>query len=367
VAAFPAFHVLWPLLVAELWADNGRVSGRFWWPALGWTWAIAIVGSTITTGMHTLLDVIAALVLFVPLRDPDASLEVLRRATERLANSWREWQIGPVRLINYGAYAAAAAGSGVLVAGAASGAHAEAVVWVGGCVLVGAGAWAQWLEGSSRLLRPFGWYGGVLGAALGIFAAALAGVPLLPLMAAFACAAPFIQIFGRLRCLVNGCCHGGPAAQSVGIRYTHRRSRVTQIAGLANVPLHPTPLYSIAGNLVVGLVLLRLRALGAADVLVIGLYLILSGIARFVEESFRAEPQTRVVAGLHIYQWIAIGQTIAGIVTTTLPSVPRAGGFLAPSPQLLVAAAVMAIVTGAAMGVDFPRSNRRFSRLAGAD
>ena len=73
------------------------------------------------------------------------------------------------------------------------------------------------------------------------------------------------------------------------------------------------------------------------------------------------------MAGLHIYQWLAIGQTLAGIVTTTLPSIPRAGGFVAPSPLLLTAAAVMALVAGVAMGVDFPRSNRRFSRLADAD
>jgi len=272
-----------------------------------------------------------------------------------------------VRIINYGLYAAAGAGSGVLVAGVASGAHPEAVVWVSACILIGAGAWAQWLEGSSRLLRPFGWYGGLLGAAVSLFSAAFAGVPVLPLMAAYACAAPLIQIFGRFRCLVNGCCHGGPAPPAIGIRYVHRRSRVTKIAALTNVPLHPTPLYSILGNVILGLVLLRLRALGAADVLVVGLYLMLSGIARFVEESFRAEPQTQVIAGLHIYQWLAIGQTIAGIVTTTWPSVPRAGGFVAPSPLLLIGAAVMAIVAGVAMGVDFPRSNRRFSRLAEAD
>ena len=91
------------------------------------------------------------------------------------------------------------------------------------------------------------------------------------------------------------------------------------------MPLHPTPLYSIAGNVVIGLVLMRLRVLGAADVLIIGLYLILSGIARFVEESYRAEPQTRVVAGLHLYQWLAIGQTLAGIVTTTLPGAAEGG------------------------------------------
>jgi protein-S-isoprenylcysteine O-methyltransferase Ste14 len=367
VAALPAFHVLWALIAGELWADNARVSGRAWWRWAGWIVAWAISASTLTTGMHSLADVAAAIAVFVPLRDPDASLAAIRRATERVANSWREWRIGPIRVINYGIYAAAAAGTGVLIAGTALGTHPVAVAWVGACILVGAGTWAQWLEGSSRLLRPFGWYGGVVGAVLGTATAGLAGVPLLPLMASYACAAPFIQIWGRFRCLVNGCCHGGPAPASLGIRYTHRRSRVTHVDGLANQPLHPTPLYSIASNLVIGAALLRLRALGAADALVLGLYLILSGIARFVEESYRAEPQTRVIAGLHIYQWLAIGQTVAGIVTTTLPSLPRAAGFSAPTPVLLTSALVMALVFGAALGVDVPGSNRPYSRLADAD
>lgn len=367
VAAFPAFHVLWALLIAELSVDNGRVSGRAWWPRLGWAWAVAVTVSTVTTGMHTVLEVLAAVALFVPLRDPDATRDRIRHATERLANSWREWRFGPVRVINYAAWAAAAAASGVLVAGMALGERAGAVVWVGCCILVGAGTWAQWLEGSSRLLRPFGWYGGVVGATIGAASAALAGVPLVPVMASFACAAPIIQSFGRLRCLVNGCCHGGPAPPDVGIRYTHRRSRVTQIAGLTGVPLHPTPLYSIAGNLVIAAMLLRLRALGAADVLILGLYLILSGIARFVEESYRAEPQTRVMAGLHIYQWLALVQLVAGIVTTTLPATLRPPGFAEPTPLLLAGALVMAVMAGAALGVDFPRSNRPYSRLADAD
>lgn len=367
VAALPAFHVLWALIAGELWADNARVSGQAWWRWAGWTVAWAISASTLTTGMHSLADVAAAIAVFVPLRDPDASLAVIRRATERVANSWREWRIGPLRVINYGVYAAAAAGTGVLIAGMALGAHPLGVAWVGACILVGAGTWAQWLEGSSRLLRPFGWYGGVVGAVVGTGTAALAGVPLLPLMASYACAAPFIQIWGRFRCLVNGCCHGGPAPASLGIRYTHRRSRVTHVDGLTNQPLHPTPLYSIASNLLIGAALLRLRALGADDALLLGLYLVLSGIARFVEESYRAEPQTRVIAGLHIYQWLAIVQTVVGIVTTTLPSLPRAAGFSTPTPLLLTSAVVMALVFGAALGVDVPGSNRPYSRLADAD
>lgn len=367
VAAFPAFHVLWPLLVADLWADNARASGKPWWAFAGWAIAIAIALSTLTTGMHTVPDVIAAVALYWPLRRPEATWAVVRAATERFANSWHEWRIGPVRIINYGLYAGAATGVGLLIAGMAIGDRAGAVTWVGFWVLLGAGLWAQWLEGSSKLLRPFGWYGGVLGGVFGALTAGLAGVPIVPLLAAFACAAPFIQIFGRLRCLVNGCCHGGPAPAAIGIRYVHRRSRVTALAHLAGIPIHPTPLYSILANIVIGLLLLRLRALGAADVLILGLYLILSGIARFVEESYRAEPQTKVIAGLHNYQWMAIGQVVAGILCTLLPAVPRVPGFATPTPLLLAGALIMAVLTGFAMGVDFPGSNRRYSRLAEAD
>jgi hypothetical protein len=34
------------------------------------------------------------------------------------------------------------------------------------------------------------------------------------------------------------------------------------------------------------------------------MYLILSGVLRFMEEAYRGEPQTRRLAGLPIYQWL---------------------------------------------------------------
>lgn len=368
VAAFPAFHVLWTLLGAEAWASNARSGGSRWWGRIGWSWAVLITLSTLTTGMHTVIEVGAAIALFPLLRDCRRTWEVCRRAVEHLANSWKEWRVGRVRIINHGVYAAAAAGIGLLVAGTALGREWYwAAIWVSCCILIGAGALAQWLEGSSQLLRPFGWYGGVLGGVLGGCIARLLGVPLVPLLASFVIAAPWIQIFGRLRCLVQGCCHGGPAAPSVGICYRHPRSRVTGLAGLGGVPIHPTPLYSIAGNLVLGVVLIRLRILGAPDALVLGGWLMLSGIARFVEESYRAEPQTRIVGGLRIYQWFAITSVVAGILCTLLPPVSRPGGFATPTPSLVGAALAFLLIATWAMGVDFPESNRRFSRLAPAD
>jgi len=166
---------------------------------------------------------------------------------------------------------------------------------------------------------------------------------------------------------VQGCCHGGPAPNGVGIRYRHRRSRVIQIASLAGVPLHPTPLYSIIGNLLIGTALLRLRLLGASPGIELGIYFILSGIARFVEESYRAEPQTKVIWELHIYQWMAIAAVLAGIVCTTIRSEPPVAPFVAPTDTLWWVAVSMGLLFGLAMGVDFPGSNRRFSRLAATD
>ena len=368
VAAFPAFHVVWTLLGADAWVANARVTRRAWWGVVGWSWAVLIAASCLTTGMHSVIEVAAGALIYLPLRRVEAVWALVRRLTERLANGWKEWRLGPVRVINHGAFAAAAAGVGLLVAGSAAGTdHAAAVIWTGSCILVGAGLWAQALEGSSKLLRPFGWYGGVAGGVFGALTARLAGHPILPVLASFAVAAPWIQILGRLRCLVQGCCHGGPAPEAVGIRYRHPRSRVTQLAGFTGVPIHATPLYSVVGNAVIGVMLLRLRCLGTPDALLVGAYLILGGVARFVEESYRAEPQTPVVVGLHIYQWIAVASLVIGMVTTTLPSTTAATAFSPPGSALVLATLILALATGFAMGVDFPRSNRRFSRLAPAD
>ena len=367
-AAFPAFHVLWALLAAHAWSANARVTRRIVWRSVGWGWAWAVTLSCLTTGMHTAIEVVAALLIFLPLARYEAVWEWVRRATERVANSWREWRFGKVRVINHGAWAAAASVVGCLVAGSAAGPQrVGAVVWIGVCILLGAGLWAQALEGSSKLLRPFGWYGGVLGAVFGSITARLAGVPLLPVLAAYGVAAPWIQILGRLRCLVQGCCHGGPASPNVGIRYLHRRSRVTQLANLGGKPLHATPLYSIAGNLVLGVLLLRLRVLHAPDSAIVSVYLMLAGMARFVEESYRGEPQTAIVAGLRVYQWLAILSVVLGAVCSTIPWGAPPPPLTWPGSTLILAAVALGLVTGVAMGVDFPESNRRFSRLAPAE
>lgn len=364
VAAFPAFHVLWPMLAARAWAA-GRSRAT---AAVSWAWAALIAWACLATGHHSLLDVAAGAALYLPFRDVGRTWDTIRKASEAVANSWREWRAGPVRFINHGLYAGLAGAVGVTLAGVAAGPGMEAgVAWVAAWAMIGAGTYAQVIEGSSRLLRPFGWYGGVVGGLLGIASSPLVGGAVLPLLGGFAVASPWIQALGRFRCLVQGCCHGAPSTPAAGIRYRHPRSRVCHLAELKGVPLFPTPLYSILGNVVIGALLLRLRVLGASPTLVLGVYLALSACARFVEESYRGEPQTPVVAGLRLYQWFAVGTLLVGVVATMVPTPPPPVGLTAPSGALLGVALAFFVAASAAMGLDFPSSNLRFSRLAEGD
>jgi len=360
VAAFPSFHVIWSLIAAHGWASRSRFSG-----VAGWTWACLIALTCVTTGMHAVADLAAAVVTFVALRERKRIWEWLRSVAERVANSWHAWTWHGVRLINYAVYAAAAATAGFWLSNILAGAEAFwPLVVVHVCGLVGAAAWAQRLEGSSRLSRPFGYYGSVIGAAVGIVVAGWIGGDRVLLLAVMAMAAPWVQAIGRLRCLVQGCCHGAPASERVGIRYHDPRSRVVALAGLGGVPLHPTPLYSILVNVVLGVALLRLWAVGASFGLVGGSYLMLAGITRFAEESLRGEPQTPVLGGLRLYQWMAVLSLMAGVLVTTLPT-PGAAGFDGGlEPRVLVGGIVYGLLVGVAMGVDFPQSSRRFARLA---
>ena len=106
----------------------------------------------------------------------------------------------------------------------------------------------------------------------------------------------------------------------------------------------------------------RLWLLRSPTPLIVGLYLVLTGVGRFVEEAYRGEPQTPVIAGLRLYQWIAIATVVVGAATTAVVGPPAP----IPTPHwtALWPAATFGVLTAAALGVDFPRSDRRFARLA---
>jgi protein-S-isoprenylcysteine O-methyltransferase Ste14 len=356
--ALPSSHVIWVFVAAMYFTEAFRRTKVLWYLL-----AILISLSCILTGNHSIPDVIAGFCIFIAMVYRQKIWDLIRLMAENLANSWREWRIGPIRIINHGFFGGAAGFAGAMIAGFFLGPHdavAGFIVLV--FVIIGSALWAQVIEGSSKLLRPYGYYGGLIG---GIAASAIIAlifhINLILLLGAFAMAGPWIQALGRLRCLVQGCCHGKPSDEKLGIRFIHPLSRVNKISGLKGLPLHPTQLYSIATNIVSGLFLIRLYSLGMPAIFILGMYLMLNGLGRFVEESFRGEAQTPYWAGMRLYQWIAIVNIITGAICTAIPdTLQLTFKFNTTSVFLGVA---MGILVTIASGVDFPTSNKRFARL----
>jgi hypothetical protein len=69
------------------------------------------------------------------------------------------------------------------------------------------------------------------------------------------------------------------------------------------------------------------------------------------------------MAGLRLYQWAAVVSVTAGIIISCVPAHLPA---LTPGItwQSLARAGFMWVFVQFMMGIDFPNSNRRFSRLA---
>ncbi len=358
LTAFPAFHVVWACIAASMYAATYR-HGRWMWLL-----ALAIGASCTTVGIHAVSDVVAAFAFYPALARGAALWKWLRSAAERGANSWREWALGPLRLLSHGLFIGPAVALtipiGIWLGGP------DLLGWVFAAALVGAvsaALWAQLIEGSPQLLRPFGYFGGMIGIVITVVVAAFAGVDAWRLLAASCVILAFGQGLGRLRCLVNGCCHGAPAPASVGITYVHAMPRPTRLANLGGVAIHPTQLYSLLWLVVVGFVLVRLWIVAAPLSFIAGMYFVLVGLGRFVEEHYRGEPQTAVIAGFRLYQWLTLAFVVGGAALTTIASAT------APAPVPLegraIAAALLAAVIGIAFfGMDVPESNRRFSRLA---
>jgi prolipoprotein diacylglyceryltransferase len=288
----------------------------------------------------------------------------LKNMAEKVANSWKEWVFGKVRIINHGFYVGTGTFLGIFLAGTLAGREYAFPILVFTLIVnTCAGLWAQLIEGSPRLKRPFGYYGGLFGMVFGGLAVWAMGANAWVVIGAGAVVMPWIQAIGRLRCLVNGCCHGRKTDNpAIGIRYFHPRSRVCNISDLKGELLHPTQLYSILWLTVTGILILALWLKGSPLSIMIGLYLILTSLGRFVEEGYRGEVQTPVLRGLHLYQWTAIISFLTGIVFTVIPlETPSLDpGF---NWESVISALISGLFVFFVMGVDFPYSNVRFSRL----
>ncbi|MGH9550404.1 MAG: phosphatase PAP2 family protein, partial [Terriglobales bacterium] len=141
-AAFPSFHVVWAFIAAEALA-RGPWQKRLWR-----AWAVLVSASCVTTGMHTLVDVVAGFLVAAAVIRMDRVWSFLRSSSENIANSWKEWRIGSGRVISHGAFAGAGVFIGIWIIDTLLGPGKSEIpiaIFLGGCI--GAALWAQVIEG----------------------------------------------------------------------------------------------------------------------------------------------------------------------------------------------------------------------------
>ena len=237
------------------------------------------------------------------------------------------FQVGPLALYSFGAMMALA----FLVAGyvTANGleargldrAHASSIVWwgaiggiVGSRILAIVNDWGQFVASPmSPVLTGSGfvWYGGLVGGFVSVSAyIKYAGLPWLVVVDAIAPALAIGQAIGRVGCQLAGDGDWGtPSTLPWAMAYPRAISGWTEPAG---VRVHPAPVYEslLYSGAFVALYRLAQQPNRFAAGSVLCVYLILSGISRFLVEIVRIEP--RYAFGLSEAQWFGIGSVLLG-------------------------------------------------------
>lgn len=128
-------------------------------------------------------------------------------------------------------------------------------------------------------------YGGVIGGLLGMARYTCRfRMPFWRFADAAAVGIPIGHLWGRIGCLLAGCCYGSPTDSILGVTYP-----ACSLAAPPGVPLHPVPLYEAGFNLLLMTVLLILLPRSHRPGRISGLYLLAYGIARPIFDCFRGD------------------------------------------------------------------------------
>ena len=153
----------------------------------------------------------------------------------------------------------------------------------------------------------FAWFGGLL---FGITALLLQGhwgkIGGLRTLDLAAPAAAIGYGVGRIGCFLSGDgCYGLPTKLPWGMRFPNGIEPTL-------VPVHPTPLYEFGAALLIGWWLWWRGGKRHGTGAIVGQYLVLSGVARFLVEFIRRNP--KVLWGLSNAQLASAGSAVVGIV-----------------------------------------------------
>lgn len=156
-----------------------------------------------------------------------------------------------------------------------------------------------------------GWvvYGGIIGGVIGIMI--MCRVKKLDFWQYIDLTAPSMALaqgFGRIGCLLAGCCYGRPTTSAFAI--TFRNSAFAP----NNIALVPTQIISSGLDFVNAFVLLWLDRKKKCDGQIMALYLMFYSVGRFVLEYFRGDLERGSVGVLSTSQFISVFTFILGVV-----------------------------------------------------
>ena len=159
------------------------------------------------------------------------------------------------------------------------------------------------------------YYGGLIGATL----AAMVYIrwkklPLWPLTDVLAPSIALGSFFGRIGCLLNGCCYGRACDLPWALTFTNPQTH--ELSGTPlDVPLHPTEIYDALLNLVLYIFLAGLFRRKKFDGQIFATYLMVYAVFRSIAEYFRGDyPTDHVHAGLTSAQLLSVPIFVAGLV-----------------------------------------------------
>jgi phosphatidylglycerol:prolipoprotein diacylglycerol transferase len=155
-------------------------------------------------------------------------------------------------------------------------------------------------------------YGGLLGGFAGayIFCKCFK-VPFLKMADILAPAIPIGHAFGRIGCLLGGCCYGleVSASNPFSIIYPERTDVLAELTAPVGIPLLALPIIEAAGNLLIAVIVLifgRIKLKKAYHGRCIALYLLMYAVQRFVLEFYRGDLVRGVYRGISTSQIISI-------------------------------------------------------------
>lgn len=164
----------------------------------------------------------------------------------------------------------------------------------------------RWLTGREELvLLEHVWF--ALACCVG--ALKLLHVPVLGALDAVVCGLAFFLLFGRLGCVLVGCCHGQPSR--FGVRYGESHVADGFPVHLVDVRLFPLQLVEAGGLGLIGVVS-SLFALRGVEGSALTFFMVGYAVLRFGLEGLRGDARPHLL-GISQSRWMAIAETIVAV------------------------------------------------------